>query len=35
LNHFPIVASVTLSPRVGTRMSVMFDPLNFVRHGRA
>src|SRR5215212_5223250 len=28
LNHFPIVASVTDSPRVGTRISAMVDPLD-------
>src|SRR5947209_7113154 len=35
LNHLPMVASVTDSPSVGTRISAMVGPLNFLRHGRA
>src|SRR5205085_8636813 len=34
LNHLPIVASVTDSPSVGTRISAMVDPLNLLRHAR-
>src|ERR1700688_4531419 len=31
LNHLPTVASVTDSPRVGTRMSAMVQPFQFTR----